>query len=79
MSAKSGPSAATTSNNSSGRPGQPVALETYLASPPTITETLAFPSTTEGASSGMESKNKEVKGSLDQWQSTWDSMNQSRK
>ncbi|XXG95216.1 hypothetical protein Hte_001476 [Hypoxylon texense] len=78
MSGKSGPSATTTSDYSSGNQTQSVALQNYLASPPTITETLAFPSATEGTSS-TSSKGTEMKESLDKWQSTWDSMKESKK
>ncbi|KAI1762654.1 hypothetical protein GGR53DRAFT_468097 [Hypoxylon sp. FL1150] len=73
MSSKSGPSATTTGNYSSSNQGQPVALENYLASPPTVTEALAFPSTT-GDSSSVKGKAGDMKNSIDKWQSTWDSM-----
>ncbi|KAI1775845.1 hypothetical protein F4818DRAFT_441123 [Hypoxylon cercidicola] len=78
MSSKSGPSAATTSNSSRNHI-QPVALENYLASPPTVTEALAFPSTTGDTASRMENKTEGMKESLDKWQSTWDSLKEPKK
>ncbi|KAI4864694.1 hypothetical protein F4820DRAFT_326167 [Hypoxylon rubiginosum] len=79
MSGKSGPSAATTSDYSSRNQSQPIALEYYLTSPPTITETLAFPASTEGTSSNVDSKGGEMKEALDRWQSAWDSTKESKK
>lgn len=62
-----------TLTSSSSNQSQSVALENYLASPPTVTEELTFPSTT-GDSSTVESKTGDMKESLDKWQTTWDSM-----
>ncbi|KAI1453870.1 hypothetical protein F4805DRAFT_461374 [Annulohypoxylon moriforme] len=51
-------------------------LTRYLASSPTITETLASSSTTKDPLCIVTNKTQETKKSLEEWQVGWDKMEQ---
>ncbi|KAI0378889.1 hypothetical protein F5Y04DRAFT_261248 [Hypomontagnella monticulosa] len=74
MSTRSESSATSPKGSSNDCQAYSVPLQDYLASPPTITERHVFPLSSKDAQQHAISKEREVKASLDSWQSSWDKM-----
>ncbi|OBU01785.1 hypothetical protein VE01_00477 [Pseudogymnoascus verrucosus] len=77
MSTASDPSATTTTNGNGNNASQKtpsLMLDKYLATPPSITENLAFPGPPRAAKRIAEERRKKAAEYIEGWQTEWERM-----